>query len=273
MIKIFLVGSPRSGTTLLQTILTGQLGLFTLKETHFFRHLHRWRPLRALDHWRLDPARVDAAFRFITGNNALGQDHDWTRIRRIDSACELFDRLMSGEAERHQCHGWLEKSPEHMFFIDEIRHHLPTAKFVHILRDGPDVVASLHDAKIKYPDHWGWLGELDQIIDLYNRYCRTIRRNIGRPDTFLVRYVDLIDGDRAVLDKLAGFLDLEPGSLSLEQITSYRPELVRPEEAWKVRSENRIVDTRGQKFQSLFNPGEQQRILRRLMPVGDLVSG
>ena len=273
MRKLFLVGSPRSGTTLLQTILTGQLGLFTLKETHFFRHLHRWRPVRWLDHLCLDRRRVDAAFRFITENNALERSYDWAHVRRLADACRLLDRLMTEEAGLRRCRGWLEKSPEHMFFIDEIRRHLPEAQFVHILRDGPDVVASLHDAKARYPEHWSWLGDLDQMIDLYNRYCRVIRKNSGRADTFLVRYADLVEGDRAVLDGLAHFLELEPGTLSLERITSYRADIVRPEEAWKIRGENRVVDTRGQKFQSLFNAGEQERILRRLVPTGDLVSG
>ena len=141
MRKLFLVGSPRSGTTLLQTILTSQSELFTLKETHFFRHLHRWRPVRWLDHLHLDGARVDAAFRFITENNALEGSYDWAGVRRLADACRLFDHLMTNETGLRDRRGWLEKTPEHMFFIDEIRRYLPNARFVHILRDGPDVVA------------------------------------------------------------------------------------------------------------------------------------
>ena len=49
MMKLFVVGSPRSGTTLLQSILATQTRLFTLRETHFFRLLHRPRPVRLLD--------------------------------------------------------------------------------------------------------------------------------------------------------------------------------------------------------------------------------
>jgi hypothetical protein len=111
------------------------------------------------------------------------------------------------------------------------------------------------------------------MIDLYNRYCHVIRKNIGRADTFVVRYADLVENDMSVLDALAHFLDLDPGALSVDRITSYRTDLVRPEETWKIRDEKQIVDTRGQKFTSLFNVDEQQRILRRLVPVGDLVSG
>ena len=53
-LRLMIVGSPRSGTTLLQTILATQTELFTLKETHFFRHLQRRRPLRPLDRLGLD---------------------------------------------------------------------------------------------------------------------------------------------------------------------------------------------------------------------------
>jgi hypothetical protein len=191
MRKLFLVGSPRSGTTLLQTILTSQLELFTLKEDPFLSPSASLAagPLAgpAAARWGAGRCRV----RFITANNALEGSYDWAGVRRLADACRLFDQLITNEAGLRGRRGWLEKTPEHMFFIDEIRRHLPTARFVHILRDGSDVVASLHDARTKYPDHWGWLGDLDQMVDLYNRYCRVIRRNIGRSDTFVVRYVDL----------------------------------------------------------------------------------
>lgn len=273
MNKLFLVGSPRSGTTLLQTILTSQAELFTLKETHFFRHLHRWRPIRWLDRIVLESARVETAFRFITDNNTLQGSYDWSGVRRLPEACRLFADLMTGEAALRQRRGWLEKTPEHMFFMDEIRQHVPGARFIHILRDGPDVVASLFDARKKYPDHWGWLGTLDDMVSLYNRYNRMTRANIGRSDTFVVRYDDLVEKKTATLTALARFLDLAPERLSLERIESYRAEIVRPEETWKIRSESEVVDTRGRKFRSLFDPHEQRRILQRLAPVGDIASG
>ena len=273
MIKLFLVGSPRSGTTLLQSILATQMRLYTLKETHFFRHMHRMRPLRLLDHLRLDEARIRHAFAFIAENNALEGHHDLASARTLPEACRAFDTLLTTEASIRGMAGWLEKTPEHMFFVDEIRAHIPDARFVHILRDGPDVVASLYDAYKKYPDHWGWLGGLDSMIRLYNRYARVTAANRGREDTFIVRYDDLVVGRQPTLDALAAFVGLEPGSLSLDEVSSYRGDIVRPDEAWKVRSESKVVDTRGTKFKSLFDEQDQERILTRLADTVDIASG
>jgi len=273
MIKLFVVGSPRSGTTLLQSILTQQAGLYTLKETHFFRHLHRWRPVRLFDRLRLDPERVRHAFAYIAEHNVLEGTLEVDGIRRLGEACRAFDRLLTTEASIRSRTGWLEKTPEHMFFIDEIRRFMPGARFIHILRDGPDVVASLYDAKRQYPGHWGWVGDLDRMIGLYNRYVRATRAQLGRPDTFVLRYDDLLERDLATLDALAGFLGLPPGGLDLERIRSYTQDIVRPDEAWKVRQDHRLIDTRGTKFRTLFDAPTQTRILTRLTPTTDITSG
>lgn len=273
MLKIFLVGAPRSGTTLLQSILTDAGKLYTLKETHFFRRLHRWRPLRPLDRLRLDPARLDATFAAIEDENGLETGVATAGIRTTGDAVRALDRLLSNEARLQGRQGWLEKTPEHMFFIDEIRAHVPGARFVHILRDGGDVVASLADARAKYPEHWGWVGSTAAMARLYNRYARVTRENSGRADTFVVRYDDLVLKSPAMLSGLAGFLDLAPERLDLEGAASWRPDIVRPDEAWKVRAERGVVDTRGTKFKALFDPSEQDRLRRRLADTADIVSG
>ena len=273
MKKLFLVGSPRSGTTLLQTILATQMRLYTLKETHFFRHLHRWRPVRWLDRARLDPAKVETAFRFIADNNQLEGSHDWSCVHDLGGAVSLFDTMLSTEATIRGHEGWLEKTPEHMFFMDEIRAHIDGARFVHILRDGPDVVASLYDAFNKYPDHWGWLGDLDRMVALYNRYVRVSEANRGKGDTFIVRYDDLVTGRVETLDRLAAFVGLDPGSLSLDDVSSWRGDIVRPDEAWKVRSETGVIDTRGTKFRNLFDESSRARILSRITDTADIPSG
>ena len=73
-LRLMIVGSPRSGTTLLQTILATQTELFTLKETHFFRHLQRRRPLRPLDRLGLDPARARHAFGYVAERYGLTEE-------------------------------------------------------------------------------------------------------------------------------------------------------------------------------------------------------
>lgn len=273
-IRLMIVGSPRSGTTLLQTILATRTELFTLKETHFFRHLQRRRPLRPLDRLGLDPARVRHAFDYVARNNGLAPPDPLPR--RLDAAVAAFDRMLSEEAARRGMAGWLEKTPEHAFFVPVIRRHLPGVRFVHILRDGPDVVASLWDARQRYPESWGWLGGLDDMVRLYNRYLRMARRVRGHADSFILLYNDLVERNAGALDRLAVFLGLPAGSLSpesLDRVGSWRADIVRADEPWKIREDQGVVDTRGGKFRSLFSPAEQRRILRRLEPAAGMVSG
>lgn len=273
-IRLMIVGSPRSGTTLLQTILATRTELFTLKETHFFRHLQRRRPLRPLDRLGLDPARVRHAFDYVARHNGLAPPDPLPR--RLDAAVAAFDRMLSEEAARRGMAGWLEKTPEHAFFVPVIRRHLPGVRFVHILRDGPDVVASLWDARQRYPESWGWLGGLDDMVRLYNRYLRMARRVRGHADSFILLYNDLVERNAGALDRLAVFLGLPAGSLSpesLDRVGSWRADIVRADEPWKIREDQGVVDTRGGKFRSLFSPAEQRRILRRLEPAAGMVSG
>ncbi len=269
--RLMIVGSPRSGTTLLQTILATQIELFTLKETHFFRHLQRRRPLRPLDRLGLDPARVRHAFGYVGEHNGLPVPDPLPRD--LASAVAAFDRILSQEAARRGMAGWLEKTPEHAFFVPVIRRHLPGVRFVHILRDGPDVVASLWDACRRYPDSWGWLGGIDDMVRLYNRYLRAARHARGHADSFVLLYNDLVEHGIDTLAALAAFLGLPAGSLSLDRVGSYRPDIVRADEPWKIRADDRVVDTRGGKFHSLFSPAEQRRILRGLAPTAGMVSG
>jgi hypothetical protein len=270
-LRLMIVGSPRSGTTLLQTILATQTELFTLKETHFFRHLQRRRPLRPLDRLGLDPARARHAFGYVAEHNGLQVPDPLPRD--LGSAVAAFDRMLSQEAARRGMAGWLEKTPEHAFFVPVIRRHLPGVRFVHILRDGPDVVASLWDACRRYPESWGWLGGLDDMVRLYNRYLRAAQRVRGHADSFILLYNDLVEHNLAALEALAAFLGLPAGSLSLDGVGSYRPDIVRADEPWKIRGEQHVVDTRGSKFRSLFSPAEQARILRGLAPTQGMASG
>ena len=288
--QLFVTGCPRSGTTLLQSILAQAAGLHTLKETHFFKHLMRRRPLRWIDrHIQLDPARVQHCFNFIISHNALAAKlgvpdaapeqaglalyPELASIRRLDAACALLDDLLQRSAQAAGYAGWLEKSPEHLFFINDIRRHMPAARFVHILRDGPDTVASLVDAKRKYPESWGWIGNLRSTVQLYNRYARAIRHQIAARDSFILRYDDLTAQNQTVMTQLARFLGLPDGAIDLASIDTYRADVIRPDEPWKVRSERGIINTSGQKFHTLFTAHEQEFITQNIISTQDILSG
>src|SRR5207249_10186807 len=59
----------------------------------------------------------------------------------------MLGNLQSGEL-------FLEKTPGHVLFVPEIRALLPEARFVHVLRDARDTVASLLGASRSWGGGW-----------------------------------------------------------------------------------------------------------------------
>ena len=50
---------------------------------------------------------------------------------------------------------WLEKTPRHLDFVDRIENLVERAKFVHIVRNGDEVIASLFHIGKEYSMEWG----------------------------------------------------------------------------------------------------------------------
>ena len=174
MKKIFIVGCPRSGTTLVQKLLGGREDTYTLKETHYFERIRRKRGKRGLlsrplDYLFLSHKNVLNAYDFIHSNNELVAQHDPKEIKTLYDATLFFDRMMTTEAKARGKTVWVEKTPSHLLSIRLITQHIPSAQFVHVIRDGRDVVASLVDAAKKFPQKWQRHTNLENTIDLYNR--------------------------------------------------------------------------------------------------------
>ncbi len=141
---VFVIGSPRSGTTLLYHMLlsAGDFAVYRSEALVFSMLAPRfgdfgaarnrealfaeWLPSGYFTRSGLDPAEFRT--RISTGCHNAG---DFLRI------------FMEGIAEKQGVHRWADCSPDNALFIDEIRRTIPDALFVHIIRDGRDVALSL----------------------------------------------------------------------------------------------------------------------------------
>jgi len=148
---VFVVGCPRSGTTLLYNMLLSAGGFAVyLAESNVFNLLvPRFGDLsvlanreRLMDAW-LQSQLFRASFL------------DAERIRaRVLSDCRNggdFLRIVMGEMSREQgVERWADNSPEELLYAPTIKKYLPDALFIHMIRDGRDVALSL-DAR---PHAW-----------------------------------------------------------------------------------------------------------------------
>lgn len=140
---IFVIGSPRSGTTLLRLILDSHPAISCGEETHFLRDLES-----------------------IVGRNwELVATYGISRAWWLQAIRTLYMDFQAQVLERSGKTRWAEKDPTytlHLAFIEEL---FPTAVFVHLVRDGHDVVAS-------FRDRWGYRSAARAAKGEWARYVR-----------------------------------------------------------------------------------------------------
>lgn len=98
------------------------------------------------------------------------------------------------------CSRWVEKTPKNVLFARRALDYLgPGARFIHIVRDGRDVVTSKHRTA---PDRY-WVSPQRWIQDV-----AAGRALEAHPSVVTVRYEDLVHDLEPELRRLCAFLDL-----------------------------------------------------------------
>jgi hypothetical protein len=183
---IFIVGSPRSGTTLMRYIIDAHPNIFCPPcETFLFNTLNTtfngfiWK-----DHYAQLPFTRKALIK-------------WLRKYILD----LFGNLALKTGKRR----WAEKTPSHILFMDFINEVFPDAQFIHMIRNGYDVVKSLKNI------HWG-SNDIAFNANLWVEHV-TKGREFGRklsPERYIeIRFEDLVNETEMTIRRICEFLDEE----------------------------------------------------------------
>ncbi len=227
----FCVGCPRSGTTLLQAMLARHPKVFSPPETHFFRKICSHRS------W---VHRVLGAVPFRTSRRALRQllklldcpelRSEVPRLRlSYKRNGQAFAQILNYVARDQGADMWVEKTPTHLHFIREILLGVPEARFIHLLRDGRDVVASFFEACLNdqrtwvhqvLPRYWenritdknGRHRLIDAIVERWNSDIGVSLDHSGDPRHLLLTYADLVQDASNQLKRLCEFMSIEYGS-------------------------------------------------------------
>ena len=191
---VFVVGLPRSGTTLLQAVLTTLGGYFPLPETHFWS-----RASRSLDKAALGSSDFKKIAQVLQTKAMVDiNPEDFTGC--VDKK-EAFERLL-GHFNPEGKDTFLEKTPWHLFSYDEISENYRDARFICLLREPRNHAASIFNMN---DDRKSML--LMSIA--YNCFVREAWRLKFKPNFILVRYEDMCNDPRKVLENISRFLGLE----------------------------------------------------------------
>jgi len=204
MRPILIGGCERSGTTLLGSILGASPAAVTIPESRF-----RYNAL-------IDAARSD---RFLSGGDLLHLMTEdslfklWpipppaaiTEPTNFRNAVEEIIRSYAQQHEQAAAEVWIDHTPINVRYALQMAEHFPEAKYLHLIRDGRAVSASILDLD------WGpntipraarhWIDRIAQGLALETSSigCRVMR----------VHYEDLVSDTERTLRLLCDFCEIE----------------------------------------------------------------
>ena len=210
---VFVVGGPRSGTTLLSAMLAAHSAFDCGPETHC---LSRWSKLARSERERiLDPGDWPRrAVAYVTSLQRGKQpiypmyglersDVEAWLAARPPSLAAILESLTAQRAERAGSPRWVEKTPRHLEVPELITATWPGARIVRIVRDPRDAAVSLTQVPFGTPSLLTNLSVLARMNEAAAGFYRDSEVAIT------VRYEDLVATPERELRRICAFVDVE----------------------------------------------------------------
>jgi hypothetical protein len=200
---VFIIGSPRSGTTFLRNVLNRHPSLAICDETRFFADIYRRRYLfgsleniknrqRLVDEY-LSTARVR---RFGVDTRGLKEK----LLCQATSYPALFTGILEYYTESQGKKRSGEKTPHHAFYAGTLCQWYPGAAIIHMVRDPRDVVASLQRVQ------WAPKSIVSNAC-LWLLFNRAARRLQAIPGYLLVHYEALVTHPEQELARICAHIE------------------------------------------------------------------
>ncbi|MHB1952768.1 MAG: sulfotransferase family protein [Sulfobacillus sp.] len=201
----FIVGSGRSGSTLLRMMLSAHSRLCIPPETWYILPLVEQFSLTE----PLTPTDVSAALHTITSHYRwpdLGIDKLtlalWVEQLPAPRLSDILSTIYDAVARNEHKVRWGDKTPPYIKIVPELLVLYPRAKFIHLVRDGRDVVKSFRNT--------GWYGPLlHKNVSEWRWAIRCYEAHVraGLAKQILpVHYEDLVRDTKSTLHRICTFL-------------------------------------------------------------------
>ncbi len=212
---VFIVGLPRSGTTLTEQVLAGHPEVFGAGELELLTDMATGTPDRL---GRADPPWPEAALELRPQHVvAIAGDH----LRRLD-------RLAPGTAGRI-----IDKQPLNFWHLGLVALTLPNARVIHCTRDIRDCGLSIFSEN--FTPEQRWATDLGDIVHYWRGYRRLMAHWAAVSGLAIldVRYEDLVTDLEGQSRRLLDFLDLpwDPSVLRFHE----QDRAVQTPSRWQVR--------------------------------------
>lgn len=202
---LFIVGCVRSGTTLVRNLLRRQPDIICPEETHYFRYGEPFRTSASIN-THLKSATLKK-HREIDG---ITEDEFQKMLDLAQTRGELLRLHVSymAKARGMESFRWFDKTPQNVYGVALIHEEFPDARFLHLVRNPLNVVASLKLGKIiKVSDIHGACNYWLEAVSIMHQF----RPVLG--DLLLeMRYEDITENPATSMQKILKFSGLGDAS-------------------------------------------------------------
>lgn len=264
--RIFVVGCPRSGTTLLQGLLNTHPEITSFTESHFYDFgikrpkngplYYVSRNAKKLVLSFLKENSIDEEVK----NQILNQMPDLPKIpgKDVTSWAKYFISILDAITINRNMSIWLEKTPDHLNRIALIRKICPEAHFLHILRNGKDVVASLYKASIKWRKNYS----IKECIQFWNKAVTISTDYLNHDQHHYLFYDDLAKSPQKNINHIFSILNIpKVENIDKKYKNSVTP-LLAKDEVWKKKNLTSIQYS--STFKTSFKKAERNFIEKSL---------
>lgn len=254
MTGIFIVGCPRSGTTLIQSLIGAHPDVATFPETHFFDFVVARHPIARF----LGIASLTGRQRYENyAAKVCPELSNTTKAFFMKGCAYSLVEKMEGLANAQGKSTWLEKTPKHLHFIPEITRYVKDAKFVHVIRHGLPTIASLLEVSRTAAQGWEETKTLEDCLQRWERDVAISLGYKGQPNHCHVLFERLTENPQIIVDNLLKRLNLsatDDDGLSIE----LHEQIVSVEETWKVFRP--VIEVNHGKAESVLTKGQRKMI-------------
>jgi hypothetical protein len=253
---IFIVGCPRSGTTMLQLMLHAHPRIAIPPETRFlmaaydarcdFGDLGEQANRLALARWIVDRKKTRFADLGLDKHQVI--DEIVAGPPTLGSALGI---VLRAYATRFGKPRWGDKRPGYFQRIPALMRMFPDAQIIQLIRDGRDCVASLKEMDWYKQDTHHALSTWVESIEAGERAAKSL----GPGSYYRMYYENLINDPATELKALCAFLqeDYDPSMCEPGQVAAVA---VPGRKVWHARTHDEVTTTRSGTWRKRLSPSE-----------------
>lgn len=194
---LFIIGSPRSGTTWLQTMISSHpMVCSTVELTLYSRYIASW-----INYWKQESIPIKQG-KWYQGLPVVWSEKEFYSFLKLFLE-KVYEKVILNNPNATHI---IDKHPMYSYYVEDINNLLPRSKFIHLIRDGRDVTVSMIAAN----QTMGFgAGNIRDAALEWKNYVNAAKKASKYENRYIeIKYEDLINSGNEILKKVFEFCEL-----------------------------------------------------------------